>query len=1305
MNGAISFCRRGVAQITKHLVHKLNPNPMGEQSFPLSYDNVVLLVRKVQPSLEPAQVFWIQCFLVVFCFAYGVILGINSWALYRSEKHIMCVRRHIRFLDALWREFNQVGRSLEEIKKKAKQVGGGSEKSLEEATRLLKDKEDFVKTTQSVSGDAERHVRVYESLAAERSFLSSFVADFVNLRSSLSNARHMERTVEKINDHLLMSKEQIREMCKLLEQLRNRVRRLQDRPIGKTENTILGKKRRQSSAVSLALEQLSTGKRSLIQGRLAEELRVTEMKVKLVEEFVNDLRWVKLESEIEKAWVDEAIGVIEDADRYVFAVSEKEEKIERWPVALGIRNWWAKRDLMKRIDSYNREYSDLLEEKTRYGIQFIRRDSPKQLRRNHYLIDDRSIRSSIEIIREKLRSGDADSSTKSRVNSLCKQVEHMVELLKDKEGEGAMNARSACFNLLLDTTKKLHNWVIEGMKETMPGLVDEITQFENVVKLLEKMVGVYNIKVLKESCQVVGLEEDVHELVTVLTATTATPSEEGERDLRVVAVVGTQGIGKTTLANEILNNASICKHFTTRSLVQFKLEDRLSNELVLLQEVGWKILPGRDRLEEEGLWISKISNFLKDNACLLVLDDLPSTNVWDKLKKAFPEKCSKSVIMLTTRSTEVALHARPSKTHRLRLRTGEESWEFFTQMVKLPSSQLPSKDEDKITPLAKDVVARTGGLPLAILNLGYLFSGKALTEEDLSSMLEGTDISQNIWSETWNINKKDFQSRSVLGKCYSYCEFFPKDYKIPSRRLVALWAASKSVKSKEISNEKSKPVDGDEDDHEGKKYESAASNYLQELVDRNMIQVVERKRNGKIKTCRFPSTLREIWLQDKLKESARAREWSLYASFDQQLAYRFDDHEASSARRNHGLNSDTVSHEEKYPISIMFFDTRDGKKPGEDIGNFLQKGIASTHRRFQDLLVLDLEGVFMPHLPSSIGKLQKLTYLGLRWTCLETLPKSIGDLSCLQSLDLKHTYVRKLPPSIQKLKMLRQLYLNQRCRIQLTPQLAGSMKNLQTLSGVFLDHADTIFPNALEKFQNLQKLGITMSQLQKQQQKALVKGIMKLSQLRSLSLISINEKGEPQDLYKLKSLSDLTNLTSLYLLGKLENQSLLDNLPLSLIELTLSASELKENPVPKLQKLGKLQFLSFLSDSYLGNHMVFCKEDLKNLLVIRIWSLPSLEKLEMEEGALQKLREFEIRCCKKLKFTAGFTLLKTLQVLKLTNMPDEDLIEQEYFEAAKKNSSEIIVHRPSIVISQRKLIQRQAKETDTQRINLDVTGH
>ena len=375
------------------------------------------------------------------------------------------------------------------------------------------------------------------------------------------------------------------------------------------------------------------------------------------------------------------------------------------------------------------------------------------------------------------------------------------------------------------------------------------------------------------------------------------------------------------------------------------------------------------------------------------------------------------------------------------------------------------------------------------------------------------------------------------------------------------------------------------------------------MIDVNLIQAVEFIK-GKVKTCRLPSALEEQFLFER-----KISQYHLVDLLDQKSEIYNDIHVK-------GSNSPKFQQSYIGLISYLSFDTREGNNPREDVGKFLRKGIASGC--LHSLKVLDLEHVFRPQLPNTIGKLVQLMYLGLRWTYLEEIPSSIGNLLNIQTLDVKYTYVRTLPKSIWKLQKLQHLYLNESHRSKFVSQpRSSSLKNLKTLWGLFLDDFNAI-KNGLNKLNNLTKLGLAF-QLELPQQEELARWVKGLKYLKSLRLRSVDENGDAQDLH-LEGLSGLKNLPTLYFFGKLEIQSI-KNLfarasEFHLSDLTLSASGLKDDPMQSLGSLSSLKSLCFYSDSYEGKQTLFIRS-FSQLQVLRLWNLKNLEKLKVEEEAMQ----------------------------------------------------------------------------------------
>ena len=653
----------------------------------------------------------------------------------------------------------------------------------------------------------------------------------------------------------------------------------------------------------------------------------------------------------------------------------------------------------------------------------------------------------------------------------------------------------------------------------------------------------------------------------------------------------------------------------------------------------------------------KVRDIWKKEKQLLVLDDFTGTEEnkkdWETLKAEFPtEDWKGSRILLTTRDLCVAKTVgQLSKFRYLRLRTKEESWRLFIQMV----DDFESAADD-VKKLAEETVGRCVGLPLQILHYGYLIlmSGIDVKDPKLLQWLQHFKIpAQKPWldylknevpiklkkrlhgrekenkycpqheDKTFGTILKTMKDRPpsecVLIKIFSFFNLFPKDHEIPARRLATLFDAEQLVSGDENRTPK---VLVQED-------------YLEPLSDLNLIQAVEMNINGKVKKCRLPGALREHFFFESVS--------------DKHLA-----HHCHVTR----INSSYLKTMDKELISYLSFDPREGYEPGEDVRKFLQEAIASGC--FGSLEVLDLEHVFRPQFPDNIGRLKQLKYLGLRWTYLEEIPSSIGKLPKLQTLDVKHTYVRILPQFIWKSQKLRHLYLSQSHRSKFEPRPKGSSpKNLETLWGLFLDD-DSAKKNGLNKLTKLKKLGLTF-ELEISKQEKVESWVTGLTNLKSLRLRSIDEKGDAQNL-RVMDLSKLEKLSSLYLFGSFGKQHYLFNkYPPHLSDLTLSASGLVDDPMPILGNPHnlKLKSLCFYFGSYKGKEMVCSAKGFPELLVLKLWKLESLEELQVEAEAMPKLKELDIRCCSKLKVPTGLKHLNSLQELKLANMPRDFTTIQE----------------------------------------------
>ncbi|KAL5988123.1 hypothetical protein ACLOJK_035886, partial [Asimina triloba] len=211
---------------------------------------------------------------------------------------------------------------------------------------------------------------------------------------------------------------------------------------------------------------------------------------------------------------------------------------------------------------------------------------------------------------------------------------------------------------------------------------------------------------------------------------------------RVVSIVAIGGAVKTTLAKQLYNCSRVTDHF--RDILAWVCVSQTYSVKELLQEVAVQVMC-LSKTECSDLTIEalqeKLSGFLRKSKYLVVLDVMWKREAWDELRAAFPDGKNGSRILMTSRIKEVALYADPgSHPHELPLLNREESWAQFLNNVfphknKNSSSCCPPNVEE----VGKKIVAKCGGLPLAIRVIGGLLSTKEENGEGLAERAWKTD--------------------------------------------------------------------------------------------------------------------------------------------------------------------------------------------------------------------------------------------------------------------------------------------------------------------------------------------------------------------------------------------------------------------------------------------------------------------------------------------------------------------------------------------------------------------------------------
>ncbi|KAL5987735.1 hypothetical protein ACLOJK_035487 [Asimina triloba] len=706
--------------------------------------------------------------------------------------------------------------------------------------------------------------------------------------------------------------------------------------------------------------------------------------------------------------------------------------------------------------------------------------------------------------------------------------------------------------------------------------------------------------ILEDTEEVTGIQEEIQALVAQLTG--------GELCRFVVSIVGMAGLGKTTLARKVYNNDSVKNHFDCSAWIcvsqHYTIKD-LSQRI--LKQFG--ILAAAEEHEMNAIQMKeRLFEHLKQRRYFIVLDDIWEEKAWDGLEAAFPNANNGSRILLTTRRNDVALHAQ-SLSHELRFLGEDESWQLFCRKTFQEQNNKCPLNLEKV---GREIVARCGGLPLAIVVVGGLLSRKTRLPIEWEKFLrhiswQFVDGNAHI-SEILVLSYKDLPNH--LKPCFLYLGIFAEDHEFYARKLVQLWIAEGFIEPRGFQT-----------------LEEVAEAYLDELTDRSLVQVARRSCNSGVRSCRVHDLVRDLSIskakENKFLEIQHNNPHSLLQSKARRLAFHHG---------IHGYNSFNTS--TPYLRSLICSGLAD-----ERLGKNQEKLLFSS---FKLLRVLDIYGVPLSKLPNEIGALIHLRYLGCRRSHLKCLPSSIGSLCNLQTLDITSDNLVQIPNIIWEMQHVRHIRIKGRItkcshwhEVKGNQLLEhGYLNNIQTLTHL---EVGNWIEDYLGKLTNLRKLGIWGEDLYKHG-RGLFDAIPKLKQLQYLQLGEWDTCSIPT----LPPLSLHNNLFKLFLHGKLEKLPNPHEFPPNLTKLTLRMTRLEDDPMPTLEKIKNLRILKLLDNAYVGKEMVCSLEGFPQLEALHVVYLSKLEEWKVVEGAMPSLLHLRVEYCMQLKrFPQGLKHLVT----------------------------------------------------------------
>ncbi|KAK1267887.1 putative disease resistance protein [Acorus gramineus] len=516
---------------------------------------------------------------------------------------------------------------------------------------------------------------------------------------------------------------------------------------------------------------------------------------------------------------------------------------------------------------------------------------------------------------------------------------------------------------------------------------------------------------------------------------------------------------------------------------------------------------------------------------------------------------------------------------------------------------------------AKQIIEMCDHRPIILMAIGNILSSRMQTPTEWQKVAKliswALPVNSNEWSNVFRlVIGPERHPWQAYYKCLLYFGIFPRDHIIDAKTLTRLWVAEDFIQPTRW-----------------KTAEEVAEEYLEELIRRNIIEIVTVNSVGGVETCRI----------HKL--------FQVFCFLKAENTRFFSTNPSTNARRLVICKTTTV--EEKPVIKNQpdpqNLQTLLAFEPDEQQLDCLYHGQPR-------LKVLHCEGHILRSF--NIGGMHLLRYLYIKHTASEDDLYNISHLHHLQmlSVDFSCGYDTLVKPVIDlsRLRKLRHLILLHTSYLgEISLNGLEAAKGLQTLVGV---NAGDWIESSLHKLTNLRTL--KMKGCKDSHGEALAKSLVQMKRLVTLHLVG--EGGFPS----LPTLSSLVHLIELEMGNPLSYCNLNEpvpqshkELPPSLKKLTLWRCQPTHYP---MEFLGKLESLQALHDEVW--HME--RGDFPNLQVLELVGVKRVVEWIIDEGALSRLHQLSIVGCRNLKtLPRGLKHISTLRRLELSNSFEERIKE------------------------------------------------
>ncbi|XP_071719151.1 putative disease resistance RPP13-like protein 1 [Rutidosis leptorrhynchoides] len=465
---------------------------------------------------------------------------------------------------------------------------------------------------------------------------------------------------------------------------------------------------------------------------------------------------------------------------------------------------------------------------------------------------------------------------------------------------------------------------------------------------------------LNHDSPILGREKDEAALLAMLFG-----DESRNQDVSVVCIVGFGGVGKTTLARLLYYNQKVQDYFQLTAWVC------VSNDFNVLavSKAIYKAFTGEDYTSAS---LNPLHEALKEKLSnkrfLLVLDDVWNEDhrKWKDVEKPL-KGAPGSKILVTARKIRVASAMGSVERHDLGLLSAEDALSLLAKSA----IGKHNFDNHPLLSLARDIIKKCKGLPLALLAIGRVLNGKKIDEWDnlLKSEIWSSDDGEGDILPVLKLSYFDLPLH--LKKLFVYCSLFPKDYFFNRNGLVLLWMAEGFMSESKRT----------------KTMESLGHQYFEDLLSRSFFQHSSKNKS-------------EYIMHDLMHDLAISVAGDFFFMLDRKIFENGRDEAFDEIRHFSFVNQpdgEFINFKELQKsrclrtfLPVLVNRWSSFKTSAHELVKLLP--------RLQLLRVLSFNRCSIDKVPQSIGGLQHLRYLNFSKTKIKEVPEQVGHLYNLQTL-------------------------------------------------------------------------------------------------------------------------------------------------------------------------------------------------------------------------------------------------------------------------------------------------------------------